>query len=70
MKTLIMALALTLLPTAVLAAHKLPASYRAIYCYPGGSYWVKQIAAYPDYYADHNSYYVSHYGSATRYCPV
>lgn len=37
-------------------------SYKAIYQYPSGSYWVKQINAYPDYYTAHNAYYQAHYG--------
>jgi hypothetical protein len=38
------------------------ASYGAIYRYPTGSYWQTQIAAYPDYYAANNAYYLSAYG--------
>lgn len=37
-------------------------SYGAIYQYPTGSYWASQIAAYPDYYAANNAYYVATYG--------
>ena len=37
-------------------------SYKAIYQYPTGSYWVNQIHAYPTYYAAYNAYYQSHYG--------
>lgn len=36
--------------------------YRAIFQYPTGSYWQKQIANYPDYYAANNAYYLSAYG--------
>lgn len=38
------------------------ASYRAVYQYPTGSYWKSQIAAYPDYYAATNAYYLANYG--------
>lgn len=40
----------------------MPASYRAIYEYPTGSYWVNQIAHYPSYYAAHNTFYQTKYG--------
>ena len=51
-------------------ATKLPLSYRAVYCYPTGSYWVNQIATYPDYYTAHNASFVTRYGAATKYCPA
>lgn len=38
------------------------ASYRAIYEYPTGSYWVDQLSRYPAYYAAHNAYYQTKYG--------
>lgn len=31
--------------------------YRAVYEYPNGTYWQKQIAAFPAYYAKHNAQY-------------
>lgn len=43
-------------------------AYKAIYCYPTGSYWTAQIAAYPDYYASKNVYFTNKYGAATKYC--
>lgn len=49
--------------------YKLPASYQAVYCYPGGTYWQAQIAAFPKYYAANNAYYLSQYGPGTEYCP-
>jgi hypothetical protein len=59
------------LPAMVLAATSpLPASYRAKYCYPSGTYWQSQIATYPDYYAFHDAQYQAQYGSTTRYCPA
>lgn len=35
--------------------------YRAIYDYPTGSYWKKQIATYPAYYAEHNVEFMTKY---------
>lgn len=52
------------------APYKLKASYRAKYCYDGGTYWAKQKAAYPEYYAANNAYYEAHYGANTMYCPA
>lgn len=37
-------------------------TYRATFLYPTGSYWQTQIAAYPDYYAANNAYYLAAYG--------
>lgn len=50
-------------------------SYRAIYCYPTGTYWsgVKgQITKYPTYYANPtvNAYWTARMGAATQYCPA
>ncbi len=50
-------------------AFALSPHYKSVYCYPTGTYWAKQVAAYPDYYAAHNAYYTSHYGAGTKYCP-
>lgn len=36
--------------------------YNAVYCYPTGSYWAAQRAAYPQYYAANNAYYTAAYG--------
>jgi hypothetical protein len=47
---------------------RLPASYRAVYCYPTGSYWASQVSAYPDYYAQNNAFYTARYGAHTIYC--
>lgn len=43
-------------------------SYQNAYCYPTGSYWIAQRAAYPDYYAANNAYYTAQYGLGTYYC--
>lgn len=69
MKKLII-LALALLPTTAFAAYKLPLVYRAVYCYPTGSYWQAQRAAYPEYYQANNAYYKAQFGSSTMYCPA
>lgn len=37
-------------------------SYRKVYQYPTGTYWVNQITRYPDYYAQNNAYYLNAYG--------
>lgn len=37
-------------------------AYRAIYEYPTGTYWQKQIAKFPVYYATNNAYYQTKYG--------
>ncbi len=42
--------------------------YQNAYCYPTGSYWAAQRAAYPDYYAANNAYYLANYGPGTYYC--
>lgn len=71
MKKLLISLALivgALATPAVATAYSLPASYKAVYCYPTGSYWTTQIAAYPDYYAAYGSYYAAAYGPGTWYC--
>ena len=68
MKRLIISTLLTLGVTGSALAYHLPAAYRAVYCYPTGSYWAAQIAAFPDYYAAHNSYYLHFYGPGSRYC--
>lgn len=72
MKKLLIAAAIALaLPTAALAApYKLPKTYRAVYCYPTGSYWSAQTAAYPEYYMQYDSYFAAAYGPSTMYCPV
>lgn len=64
--TSIAAIAL-LLPVAS-SAWSLSNAYKAVYCYPTGSYWVAQINAYPDYYAASDAYYRSLYGPGTIYC--
>lgn len=38
------------------------ASYRAVYEYPTGSYWVKQINKFPTYYAVNDAYFQEKYG--------
>lgn len=38
------------------------ASYRAVYEYPTGTYWVSQISHFPTYYAAHNAFYQTKYG--------
>lgn len=50
--------------------YTLPPSYKAVYCYPTGSYWVAQLSNPNNtaYYAANNAYYVSHYGATTEYC--
>lgn len=52
----------------VASAAGLSNSYKAVYCYPTGSYWQSQIAAYPDYYAANDAYYRANYGPGTVYC--
>lgn len=56
--------------TVVKKVVKLSPSYRAIYCYDGGSYWATQKAAYPIYYAANNARYEALYGANTIYCPA
>lgn len=71
MKKLLIALALLLGTLAVPAsagATSYHSAYSAVYCYPSGSYWQHQIAAYPDYYAAYGSFYASLYGAGTFYC--
>lgn len=71
MKKLILAIVLSLaIPVAALASAKLSPAYRAKFCYPGGSYYVNQIAHYPAYYAAHNAQYLALYGPTTAYCPI
>lgn len=40
----------------------MPPAYRAVYEYPTGTYWVKQITKFPAYYAANNTYYQTKYG--------
>lgn len=42
--------------------------YQDVYCYPTGTYWQAQIAAYPEYYAANDAYYQALYGPTTWYC--
>lgn len=37
-------------------------AYNAVYCYPNGSYWQTQRAAYPAYYQANNAYFLANYG--------
>lgn len=37
-------------------------SYAKVYAYPGGSYWVSQIKAFPAFYSAHNAEYTKLYG--------
>lgn len=72
MKKLLIALYIALaslvaLPAAA-GASTYHSTYAAIYCYPTGSYWVTQRAAYPDYYAAYNAYYLAAYGPGSWYC--
>lgn len=66
--TLVVLLALTVSVGLGSKASALPklcgmsASYRAVYEYPTGSYWVKQISKFPAYYAANNAYYQTKYG--------
>lgn len=46
----------------------LSSSYKAVYCYPTGTYWQKQVNAFPAYYFLHDAYFRSQYGPGTRYC--
>ncbi len=67
--TLVVALGLLVpVSASAVSSYKLPASYRAVYCYPTGSYWQTQLAAYPEYYAAYGSYFSSLYGAGTMYC--
>lgn len=50
------------------APAKLPADYQAVYCYPTGTYWAKQIASYPDYYKANDASLKASYGVGTIYC--
>jgi len=62
---------LSLLNVGVVSAshnRRLTPAYRAVYCYPTGTYWATQVAAFPDYYAHYNAYYTANYGATTRYC--
>lgn len=48
----------------------LPLSYKAVYCYPTGSYWVTQLSNPNNtaYYAANNAYYTSQFGAGSIYC--
>ena len=51
-------------------AYSLPASYKAVYCYPTGTYWAAQLSNPNNtaYYAANNAYYTSLYGAGSIYC--
>lgn len=74
MKKLLVTLAVVgsvAVPAVAMAAANSPLapSYQAVYCYPTGSYWVKQISKFPAYYERHNARFERRYGAGTRYCP-
>jgi len=52
------------------SANALSPSYRAVYCYPTGTYWQQQLSNPWNriYYAANNAYYKANYGARTQYC--
>lgn len=70
MKKLLIALAMLVGVSfpAVAGAATYHSVYASVFCYPTGSYWVKQITAFPDYYAAYGSYYAAAYGPGSWYC--
>lgn len=61
----------SLLTTLIVSAgvvNALSPAYKAIYCYPTGTYWQKQIANSPAYYSVHNAQFTAKYGATTQYC--
>lgn len=70
MKKLVLALAMTAIPAVAVATSTSPLapSYKATYCYPTGTYWARQIAKFPAYYAANGATFAAKYGAGTRYC--
>lgn len=56
------------LPVTAASNSPLKPSYKAVYCYPGGTYWQNQISRFPAYYATNNATFTAKYGATTRYC--
>lgn len=66
--SLVLGIALSSVGATATATSPISPEYQAVYCYPTGVYWQHQIAAYPDYYAATNAYWVANYGVNTSYC--